>query len=105
MIILVITNNRIDPMIPPAKNPNPQRIASVSPEEIPHAIHITPMTTRLPIHCRHPEKHPPTSSNKLIVSNQKRKCGVVCLSDRRFWNTRVQINNTPHLDSIYPNDT
>lgn len=71
MIILTITNSKIDPMIPPAKNPNPQRIASVSPEEIPHAIHITPMTTRPPIHCRHPEKHPPTSSNKLIVNNQK----------------------------------
>ena len=28
------------------------------------------------------------------------KSGVVCLSDRRFWNTRVQINNTPHLSDM-----
>ena len=26
----------------------------------------------------------------------KRKCGVVRLSTERFWNTYVQINNTPH---------
>lgn len=28
------------------------------------------------------------------------KCGAVRLSDRRFWNTRVQINNTPHPYSM-----
>lgn len=27
----------------------------------------------------------------------KRKCGVVSLSDDRLWQTREQINNTPHL--------
>ena len=26
----------------------------------------------------------------------KKKCGVVRLSEWRFWNTREQINNTPH---------
>ena len=30
----------------------------------------------------------------------KRKCGVVSLSDDRLWQTREQINNTPHL-SVY----
>ena len=27
----------------------------------------------------------------------KRKCGVDCLPEWRFWNTLTQINNTPHL--------
>ena len=34
----------------------------------------------------------------------KRKCGVVRLSTERFWNTYVQINNTPHRIEYIEND-
>jgi len=34
----------------------------------------------------------------------KFKCGVVRLSTERFWNTYVQINNTPHRIEYIEND-